>query len=341
MPVNDDAHDGQNNRSANEMMMLGTQLRELREAQELSFDDVERATHVRPYVIEAIEEGHISEMLAPVYARGFVKTYCEFLCAHDLWVKYNQHLSNKDVLSKSANFLSSPPEISHPTPIFRRASMLWVYIVLITALLGAGFLIWKQYNDPGDGKGGFFLKINQDELIQSHDNAVSADKTLQIASVDTGAVPKVTAGFQTESISADKSYDKSSNSLDLSWMNGGSSSGNVVSQSLNGGVSPVSDNTLTIEITGSPNRLTVRQKNKIISQRTLKSGAKRSYKVNTETLVTFSVGNRANITWHGVKYEGVGSDGGKLLLVFQPNGSVTVRSGNSSHFTADTAIQNR
>ena len=340
MPVNDEAYDGQIS-SADEMILLGAQLRELREAQELSFEDVEIVIHVRPHILEAIENGQISEILAPVYARGFVKTYCEFLCAHDLWRKYNQHLSAKDVISKSANPLSASAEISHPTPIFRRASMLWVYIILITALFGAGFLIWKQYNDPAGGNGGFFLKITQEDLIQSQDNSLSGDKILQLASVDTGAAPKNLSGFQSEAASADTSSDKKNSSLDLSWMNEGSPSAKVASQSLNGGALPISDNTLLIEITGSPNKLTVRQKNKTLSQRTLKAGAKRSYKVNAETLVTLSAGNRANITWQGVKYEGVGSDGGKILLVFQPNGSVGVRSGSSSHFAPEAAMQNR
>ena len=103
---------------ADDMILLGIELRELREAQGLSYEDVERVIHVRKYAIEAIESGRVTQVMAPVYARGFVKTYCEFLCAHDLWRKYSQHLSMTDVLSRPGSSLKVQAEISHPTPIF-------------------------------------------------------------------------------------------------------------------------------------------------------------------------------------------------------------------------------
>lgn len=320
--------------SSNEMTLLGEQLRELREAQKLSYDDVDKIIHIRPHIIETIESGQISESMAPVYARGFVKTYCEFLCAHDLWMKYNQHLSKHDTTQKAVDSIKISSGISHPTPIFRRASMLWVYIILITALLGAGFLIWKQYSDPSSSGDGFFLKITGEPPLLSQDHKPTGDETLQIASLDTAVSVDSTKNVSPPAHSTDISIDRQSGSIDLSWMNDGKTK-HVVSQSVSASKPAVVDSSLLIEITGQKNRLMVVQKNKMVTQRTLNKGARRSYKVNSDTVVTLSAGNRANITWQGVKYESVGSDEDKLSLIFRADGTAAVQTGNSPHFVSE------
>ena len=70
------------------LSVLGAHLKSLREAQGLSLDDVGKSTHVRPHILRAIEEGRVENEAPMEYARGFIKTYCEFLIAMDLWRKY-------------------------------------------------------------------------------------------------------------------------------------------------------------------------------------------------------------------------------------------------------------
>lgn len=45
----------------------------------LSIKEVENATSIRIAYLQAIEEGRISELISPVYAKGFVKQYAQFL----------------------------------------------------------------------------------------------------------------------------------------------------------------------------------------------------------------------------------------------------------------------
>ena len=59
--------------------MLGTTLREERERQNLSVNDIEQGTSIRALYIEAIENGEYDKLPGEVYTRGFVKNYANFL----------------------------------------------------------------------------------------------------------------------------------------------------------------------------------------------------------------------------------------------------------------------
>lgn len=212
-------------KNAGEIAALGDQLRSLREAQGLSYEDVEKATHVRPHILKAIENGHIEDLPAAVYARGFVKTYCEYLCADDLWRKYNQFIIRSGVASPDVKNEQSPVvRISPPTPIFRRSSMFWVYIVLIFAVLAAAFLLWNQHTDPDGETSGFFLRIQNREpkpLPLSGDTAGESVSVDLQSGVPLGRSMPIVA----EIVSGDRSMPPASQGVrgasgDLSWMDG-------------------------------------------------------------------------------------------------------------------------
>ncbi len=58
---------------------LGRRLRDARVAAGLSLADVERDTRINRTYIEAIEAARFAELPAPVYARGFVRSYAKYL----------------------------------------------------------------------------------------------------------------------------------------------------------------------------------------------------------------------------------------------------------------------
>ena len=60
-------------------MALGTILREAREQQGFSVAQVAEATHMMTRVVEEIEREDFQRIAAPIYGRGFVKLYAEFL----------------------------------------------------------------------------------------------------------------------------------------------------------------------------------------------------------------------------------------------------------------------
>ena len=63
------------------MSSLGLRLRELREAKGASLDDIARSTRVGRRHLEALESDSWGELPAPVFVKGFIRAYCEFLDA--------------------------------------------------------------------------------------------------------------------------------------------------------------------------------------------------------------------------------------------------------------------
>lgn len=61
------------------MLIVGEQLRKAREDQNLSVEQVAETTKIRGDHIRALEEGNYSIFSAPVYIRGFVRTYANLL----------------------------------------------------------------------------------------------------------------------------------------------------------------------------------------------------------------------------------------------------------------------
>ena len=64
---------------SDELKRIGEMFRTKREEMNLSLKEIENATSIRQTYLQAIEEGHISQFLSPVYALGFVRQYATFL----------------------------------------------------------------------------------------------------------------------------------------------------------------------------------------------------------------------------------------------------------------------
>jgi cytoskeleton protein RodZ len=58
---------------------VGTELKRLREQKGLTLEDVQYGTKIRTRYLEAIEAGELEALPGIVYARGFIKSYAEFL----------------------------------------------------------------------------------------------------------------------------------------------------------------------------------------------------------------------------------------------------------------------
>lgn len=58
---------------------IGEAFKRRRAERNLSLKESENATSIRMSHLQAIEEGKISQLISPVYARGFVKQYASFL----------------------------------------------------------------------------------------------------------------------------------------------------------------------------------------------------------------------------------------------------------------------
>jgi cytoskeleton protein RodZ len=61
------------------MSSVGSYLRELRQQRNLSLDEMARSTRVAARYLEALENDDFAALPAPVFARGFIRAYCQVL----------------------------------------------------------------------------------------------------------------------------------------------------------------------------------------------------------------------------------------------------------------------
>jgi cytoskeleton protein RodZ len=128
------------------MPALGEEFRSAREARGLTLSDVAEQIHIRSVYLNAIENEDWKSIGAPVYVRGFIRTYARFLGkdAEDAVGRFNQTspVERPVVPSASAATLSDN-ERSGPS--------LWAVIATLVAVLLVGFVgyEWWQYAHPG------------------------------------------------------------------------------------------------------------------------------------------------------------------------------------------------
>lgn len=110
------------------MSSLGIGLRELRESKGVSLDDIARSTRVGRRHLEALESESWGELPSPVFVKGFIRAYCEFLEASpDQALGLYREIAGETVKPHRA-------QVSVRTPPARRVGPLMVSLVLFIAL---------------------------------------------------------------------------------------------------------------------------------------------------------------------------------------------------------------
>jgi len=110
------------------MSSLGIRLRELRENKGVSLDDIARSTRVGRRHLEALETDSWGELPAPVFVKGFIRAYCEFLEASpDEALQLYREAAGETVKPERVQSLA------HAAPS-RRVGPLMVSLVLFIAL---------------------------------------------------------------------------------------------------------------------------------------------------------------------------------------------------------------
>jgi cytoskeletal protein RodZ len=95
------------------MSTVAEQLREAREAQKLTIQEMAEITKIRSDHIRALEEGNFNVFSAPVYIRGFVRT-----CATLLKLDVPQTMSTLEAeLGQTVKFREPPPLTAQPKTV--------------------------------------------------------------------------------------------------------------------------------------------------------------------------------------------------------------------------------
>ena len=118
------------------MPTVAEQLRQAREAQGLNVNQVAEITKIRTDHIRALEEGDYDRFVAPVYIRGFARTYAKMLKLDE--VQLGADLEKE--LGRTEKFREPPPLTSGPrTPLdflmLQVSRLNWRIVVAVLVLV--------------------------------------------------------------------------------------------------------------------------------------------------------------------------------------------------------------
>tara|TARA_B100000902_G_scaffold30432_1_gene36449 strand:+ start:1949 stop:2491 length:543 start_codon:yes stop_codon:yes gene_type:complete len=125
------------------MQSVGQQLKNARESQGKSLEDVGGELKIRADHVAALEEGDFSKFDAPIFIRGFVRTYCRFLkLDHNaLIVQLNQELGGTKSLASDPALPGKKGFLDGLTLFLSRLN--WsIWLPLIVFISIAGFVLF-------------------------------------------------------------------------------------------------------------------------------------------------------------------------------------------------------
>ena len=126
---------------------VGQKLQRQRELLGLSYDDVERHTHLRSHNLKALEAGKLDDLPSPVQARGMLSNYASFLGLDPdpLLLRFADGLQARLAQKQLAQSPSRPQSVRRPSRIpasIRRIFSGELILGTLTILFLVGFVIW-------------------------------------------------------------------------------------------------------------------------------------------------------------------------------------------------------
>jgi len=130
------------------MPALGEDFRSAREARGLSLSDVAEQIHIRSVYLGAIEQEDWPQIGAPVYVRGFIRTYARFLGldAEAAVQRFNETVPAERAPGSSSGLVSMDDD-------HRSGPSMWTVIGVLVAIIVVAFVgyEWWQYNQGSSG----------------------------------------------------------------------------------------------------------------------------------------------------------------------------------------------
>jgi transcriptional regulator with XRE-family HTH domain len=119
------------------MAELGNTLSRARRARGITLEEAERDTHVSKRYLQALEDENFGLFPAPVYARGFLRTYSRYLGLNP------DELMRIFPNGSLAIDITPLPRVSRPPP--QALSINWVIVIAVALfLLGASLLLLRS-----------------------------------------------------------------------------------------------------------------------------------------------------------------------------------------------------
>ncbi|WP_455483440.1 RodZ domain-containing protein [Haemophilus parahaemolyticus] len=150
-------------------LSLGQQLKQSREALQLSIEDVAQKTNLKKSHIESLENDiFILQNVAPTFVRGYVRNYLRFLRL-------------PEDLASSVNYgeVKIPKEVLHKTSagkVMQKSQNLWVkYLTIFVLLAAIGMTLlwwWQDYQQEQENREQFVNNAVPVETTPATNNAI-------------------------------------------------------------------------------------------------------------------------------------------------------------------------
>jgi len=141
------------------MSALGDAFRTAREARGLTLSDVAEHIHIRSVYLGAIEDEDWSSIGAPVYVRGFIRTYARYLGidAEDAVARFSEEQGASAPLHPASTALPVPNQsVTTQRSSARGGPSVWAVAGVIVAIMLVGFVGYEYYQYQS-GNGGAAL----------------------------------------------------------------------------------------------------------------------------------------------------------------------------------------
>lgn len=289
---------------------LGARLKSIREAQELTIPDISDATKIQKHYLAAIEAGDLDRLPKGPYVRSFVKQYCNYLSAQDIWKSYDT-VTKRQI--EAAAPQSTAEEATYTDPkVFRPRSFLWLYLLIIVSVGAAAWITWQYRGDitvsatsPIDG--GTAAPVSGSAFEETSD-PLSADMSLNAVSGDVASTDR---------------------QVDLSWMDGKEpkAAGTASSDAAQKADVRPKERPRSVKMTAVNAYVwtKITQGSKVLYEGTLKPGEYKEYEIGKDQPVRVRIGKpgSASIEWNGQKIFPAAPGDRPATKFFWPDGRMT------------------
>ena len=129
------------------MGALGERFRQARLDRHATLQDAQRETRIHRRFLDALENEDVAALPAPVYTRGFIRTYAEFLgIAPEPMVDLYQTMRGSD---EPTEIHSATTRINNPKPVSTRLLGIvtgGILVILLLVTSGANTIhLWKVF----------------------------------------------------------------------------------------------------------------------------------------------------------------------------------------------------
>ena len=303
---------------------LGRKLKELREAQGITLEHASDATKIQKKYISAIEEGRLDELPKGPYCRSFLRQYCAFLTAPDMWAKYDPLTRGGNVTLEDFKASNEEPDMAVTPGVFRRSPRFWIYLLVVVSL-AAAFWVTLRYRGEISTSATTPLEGGTAPIVreQQEKRAASAD---------------VSSGTS-QALSADAAAPAS---VDLSWMDGKQPAPKPAQPAAETqavadaaarqkpavpaqAAKPAAKTPLLTLTARADSWLRISEGGKVLYQGIMKPGEKKEFRVNASAPLRVRCGNPAatNAAWFGAAAKALGGGKNPVTKYYWSDGAVT------------------